>query len=517
MSISLLTINSQNPEFADRAINFLGMVIIPLILWFISSVIIESNKRKDEEIQKLNYLTLNTHNLINEAVNIKLFIERKKSFILKYIENPSIENFNAAFSLQEFPTLIYDIFPQDYVFTAKNHANIVHFILYVQTRIKDIACKIQDFNRIGILVKDKSDDEKRKGADVLLAILEDLKYNCNLLLFCLCSVDKNVQCYNYNFLFEQLISIDLDQLQQSELKKAEQEIDERNKYACPNWRAGLVKTPDENPTKLNFRGRCYILFLFVWGAWQKFKKSFLIARNKLIYEKFKPKPTTYKVVYSEETINTLIQNAKNIQNQILSCFQKLCKLEVSNPENIKRINYFFKRVYQMVGACQNIYTVFPPARNTILLEDERTNVKINLDFLVQNFFLCLNELCKFTIKQIDLDVDVNEIKWNSDKIQKYIPEEYYKELYESDFIKFSIAYLTCLDNGNDFELGTLSLAPDDTWYIATAIFPPITLQQKGLNGYELHFYVNDIMSNLIEHCDRLYPLILKSTPNLKDI
>lgn len=86
------------------------MIIIPLVIYFLSSVYQEGKKDREQKIQVLNSLTLYCKNLLQEVLKLKNNEERRRNALNGYIQNPLPENFTKAFYIVRTPSLQYELY-----------------------------------------------------------------------------------------------------------------------------------------------------------------------------------------------------------------------------------------------------------------------------------------------------------------------------------------------------------------------------------------------------------------------
>ena len=78
MSLTLFNITETNNQL-DNWINIIGMIIVPLAIFFVGNIVLESEKQRKSRIRALDYLTLHYHQMMHECLKLTNNEKRRKA------------------------------------------------------------------------------------------------------------------------------------------------------------------------------------------------------------------------------------------------------------------------------------------------------------------------------------------------------------------------------------------------------------------------------------------------------
>ena len=496
--------------FLDYFLDISGSILIPLAIFFIGTIWINCEKERKDKINRLNYLTIYSHNLIHECVKLRQNEARRRNALLQFIKEPSAENYSNAFYIVRTPSLKYDIFAGDYAFVSDKFPQLLNNIFEIDSRLKTIITYISDANRFGDIGASKKTAEQINLAKMLLISLDDFHRNCNWLIFYIDHLLQCIKVYNCSYFFQKLVLIVFQGPVKEVIDNAVNELDDINKFRNPNWKDGLIDDPENPPIKLNLKDYAYIYYLKTMSKIEDYVKKSRKYLYKHENDKFLKEQITTKSFYSNEEIADLnIKYTKELEN-----FTKNKELFESLNIN-KGENYFFykgymRRMEQMIVASKEIFRIFPPERNTLLMPEEIYQTTIYLNYMVTNFIPALNNIFQFLIKHFNPDEDIDDVNFLSKKLNNYTPPgyvEYLQKFYDSDFFQFTEGFDNSISNGLPFELFTHERDKDGTKMPGIQI-----LQYCGENkqGYTVHGWTVTALNSLNKICREVYNMIISS-------
>ena len=184
MDFSFLSFNHiAEKNVWDYIINVAGLILIPIALYFLSSVYAVAKRNRETQICALNSLTLYCKNFLQESLKLRNNEARRRNALQDYINNPLPENFTKAFYIVKTPSLQYELFANDYAFTANQYMSIVDLIFEVNSNIKTVTTAITQFNMFSEVAAKQPKEETVRMAKEMLLQLDSFHHNCCVLSY----------------------------------------------------------------------------------------------------------------------------------------------------------------------------------------------------------------------------------------------------------------------------------------------------------------------------------------------
>lgn len=510
MSFSLLSITEAGNSKLDSWISIIGQIIIPVVIFFIVNIYFEAEKQRKSQIRALNYLTLHFHQMLQECLKLTNNEQRRKACLEKFINEPTAENYKNAFYLVRTPSLSFKIFAGDYTFTTSNYPQLINLIFEIDSVMENVLSYVHESNRQGDIAANLPSDKQVEYAQRMYYSLDDFHKKLNILIYLIDKILLSIKVYNSSFFHQKLVVIQFAGVVKELVDKAIKELDEVNKFRNPNWRDSFIDSPDNPPIKLTFKDIIYVGYLktMCWFDTKinNIRKYHYNHENK----KFLEEQIISHSFYSEEQIKQLNDKYQEELNNFKKNKDRFDSLDLKKSENYFLYKGYIRRLEQIVLAAKEIFSMFPPERDRLLLADEIYKAKINLDYIVVNFVPAMNNLFQFMVKHFNPNEDIDDISFLSEKLKNYVAPGYFEHLQkltETDFYKFHEGFDESISYGLPFELATCETNEQGERMPGVQI-----LQYRGTNQYwhTIHEYILSALGNLNKIATDIYEMIISS-------
>lgn len=509
MSLALFNITETNNQL-DNWINIIGMIIVPLAIFFVGNIVLESEKQRKSRIRALDYLTLHYHQMMHECLKLTNNEKRRKACLEKFINQPTAENYKNAFYLVRTPSLSFKIFAGDYTFTTSDYPQLINLMFEIDSVMENILSYIHESNRQGDIAANLLPAKQVEYAQRMYYSLDDFHKKLNILIYLIDKILLSIRVYNSSFFYQKLVAIQFASEVKELVDNAIKELDEINKFKNPNWKDSFIDSPDNPPIKLTFKDIIYVGYLKTMYWFDKklnsIRKYYYNHENK----KFLEEQIITHSFYSEEQIKQLNEKYQEELDNFQKNKDKFESLDLKKSENYFLYKGYIRRLEQIVLAAKEIFSMFPPERKKLLLADEIYKSKIYLDYVVTNFIPTINNLFQFMVKHFNPNEDVEDISFLSEKLKNYVPQGYFEhlqELTETDFYKFHEGFDESISYGLPFELATYETNEKGERMPGVKI-----LQYRGTNKYgrTIHDYILSALGNLNKIATNVYDMIISS-------
>lgn len=507
MNISLFNIAESG---SSQWVNIVGMIIVPIAIFIVGNIIFEAEKQRKSQIRALDYLTLHFHQMLQECLKLTNNEKRRKACLEKFINEPTDENYKNAFYLVRTPSLSFKIFAGDYTFTTSSYPQLINLIFEIDSVMENILSYIHEANRQGDIAANLSSDEQVEYAQRMYYSLDDFHRRLNILIYLIDKILLSIRVYNSSFFHQKLVYIQFAGVVKELVDNAIKELDDINKFKNPNWRDSFIASPDNPPIKLTLKDIIYVGYLKVM-CWfdtkiNNLRKYYYNHENK----KFLEEQIITHSFYSEDQIKQLNEKYQEELDNFQKNKDKFDSLDLKKGENYFLYKGYIRRLEQIVLAAKEIFSMFPPERNRLLLADEIYKAKIYLDYIVVNFIPTMNNLFQFMVKHFNPNEDIEDISFLSEKLKNYVAPGYFEHLQkltETDFYKFHEGYDESISYGLPFELSTCETNEQGERMPGVLI-----LQYRGENktGFYLHEYILLALGNLNKIAANVYDMIISS-------
>lgn len=438
----------------DYIINILGLIIIPMVIYFLSSVYGENKKDRINKIRLLNSLTLYCKNLLQESLKLINNEERRRNVLQEYINNPNTENQSKAFYLVRVPSLQYELYANDFAFTTNQYPPLVDLIYEVNSELKVILTAINEFNlRAEYAMKNK--DESIKIAQEMLLQLDAFHHQRSILAFIINSLMRAIQIYNSYYFFQDILDLQFSGRMKEYLDNVTQEINEFYGNKEPNWLTTLIENIEniDNPPMLfSIRGIYYRFCGFIDRIYRNFKKCIYLKLKEIKNKKVR----TVKTACTKEKIKELQEQYDKILSNYELCKEKYKSITLLDKTlDTQLYNGLMNRLELLITAMKTVFKILPPERKLLLNKDEFTQVEINLNFIATNFIPGLNSVFKFLYLYAFPNKNADDINFLSPEVNDILDDNYQKTLQlfgNSELYKFLEAYDYCISNELPFQL-----------------------------------------------------------------
>ena len=510
MSFSLLSITESGNSQLDSWISIIGQIIIPIVIFFIVNIYFEAEKQRKSQIRALDYLTLHFHQMLQECLKLTNNEKRRKACLEKFINEPTAENYKNAFYLVRTPSLSFKIFAGDYTFTTSNYPQLINLIFEIDSVMENVLSYIHESNRQGDIAANLPSDKQVEYAQRMYYSLDDFHKKLNILIYLIDKILMSINVYNSSFFQQRIVSIKFVGTVKELVNNAIKELDDINKFKNPNWKDSFIDSPDNPPIKLTFKDIIYVGYLktMCWFDTKinSIRKYYYNHENK----KFLKKQIITCSFYSKEQIKQLNEKHLEELNNFQKNKDKFDSLDLKKDENYFLYKGYIRRLEQIVLAAKEIYSMFPPERNRLLLAEEIYKAKIYLDYIVVNFIPTMNNLFQFMVKHFNPNEDIEDISFLSEKLKNYVAPGYFEHLQkltETDFYKFHEGFDESISYGLPFELSTYETNEKKEKMPGVQI-----VQYRGINqyGHTIHGYTLSALGNLNKIATNVYDMIISS-------
>jgi len=507
--------NSVDKCIWDYVINIAGMIIIPIVIYLLSSVYAVEKKERENRIKALNSLTLFCKNLLQESLKLRINEARRRNALQAFINNPAPENFVKAFYMVRIPTLQYELFANDYAFTVNKYPTIVDLIFEISSNIKNVTTFVTETNIFSEQARLCSQDEKVKMAKELMLQLPSFHHNCMILSYTINQMLRAIQVYNSYYFFQDIIDLHFTGQMRDYLAEIEREMDLYYNPQSHNWRLTFLENL-ENPTeKFKKKELLYVGYLKLCGFLNKQVRNI----KKEIYSVLKSKTLiqnrTVKTLCLPEKIEELHKQYASIITNFETCKDKFHSVEVVDTSlNLQLHKGLIAKLNQIITALKNIFEILPPERTLILTDDEVTQIEINLTFIVTNFIPCLNNIFKCLYLYYFPFESIENINFLSLELNEIIDTSYQNKLqsfYNSDFYRFIEAYDYSISNELPFVLSRVIQDVDGNAYVGIKVVPNPSALDKGVKEVFIYDFLIKSINLLVITTSDMYELILKCT------
>lgn len=445
MGFSILSINHiAEKNIWDYVINIAGLIIIPLVIYFLSSVYGVRKKERIDKICALNSLSLYCKNLLQEILKLRDNEARRRNALNDYINNPAPENFIKAFYVVRTPTLQYKLTANDYAFTSNQYPALIDLIFEIDSNLKTVTTFITEFNMHSEEAIGKSEENKIRMAKEMLLRLDSFHHNCCIVSYLINQLINAVKIYNTYFFFQDIINLEFSGRMKELLDCATAELDAVYNPAANPWRKTFLENIENPPVKFVFKDILNIIYLKFCGIIDKTKRNF---KKKIFAIKIQQDALKIRQAKSSckpEKIQELHTQYKNILEKFERCKEKLndaAKMDISlNIQPYKTLMY---QINQLISAMKNIFQIIPPERSILLTSEEISQVEINLSFLATNFIPCFNNIFKLLYSYYFPEKDIENINFLSPELNEILDAEYQNKLqafYKSELYQFIKSY-----------------------------------------------------------------------------
>jgi len=514
MEFSLFNINHlAEKNFGDYLINILGLIIIPLVIYFLSSVYGVIKKERENRIRALNSLTLYCKNLLQESLKLRNNEARRRNALHDFIKNPSPKNFTKAFYIVRTPSLQYELIANDYAFTVNQYMAVIDLIFEVSSNLKTVTTAVTEFNMLSELAIKQTTDERIKMAKEMLLQLDAFHHHCCILAYIINKLMCAVQIYNSYYFFQDIVNLEFQGRMKEMLDCVEKEMDEFYNPREHQWRVTFIENLENPPVKFSYKDILQIIYLKFCGYVDKNIRIF----KKKIYNMKKArtdlKHRNAKSACTAEKIKELNEQYLRILNNYELCKEKLNSLEAINVDlNLQLYKGLMHKLKQMIISMKNIFQILPPERSILLTADEIAQVEINLNFLTTNFIPCFNNIFKFLYLYYFPEKSIEEINFISPELNKIIDKNYQTHLqnfYNSELYNFIEAYDYSISNELPFELSGALIDDKEEFCVGIKIIPNQIANENGIKEVYIYDYIIKIMQLLTETTNDAYETILK--------
>ena len=513
MDFSIFSVNNiAEKTLLDYTINIAGMIIIPLVIYFLSSVYQEGKKDREQKIQILNSLTLYCKNLLQEVLKLRNNEERRRNTLNGYIQNPLPENFTKAFYVVRTPSLQYELYTNHFDFTTTHqYFSIVDLIFEINSNLKTITAFITEFNLNSELALKTSKDESIRIANEMLLQLDFFRHQCSILSYIVYQLIRAIKIYNSYYFFQDIINIDFKGKMKQLLDEVQIELDSVYNPKDYEWRNTFIENIENPPVNFTYKDILKNIYLKFCGYIDKKKR--LLKQE--LYEIWKNKEwerlNSVKTLCLPEKIQELNSKYNKILENFSLCEENFHSVETIGDVNIQLYKGLMKKLNQMITSMNNIYAIFPPERTIMLTFEEINQIEINTNFITTNFIPCLNNIFKFLYLYYFPNENIEEINFISPELNKILDINYQEKMQafsKSELYKFIEAYDYSISNELPFEL-VKGLQDDENRYVGIKIIPNDIAIKNGIKEVFLHEFVIKSINLLVEITNDVYMTILK--------
>ena len=515
MDFSIFCINNVSDKtLLDYIINIAGMIIIPVVIYFLSSVYQEGKKDRERKIQSLNSLTLYCKNLLQEVLKLRNNEERRRNALNDYIKNPQLENFTKAFYIVRTPTLQYELYANHFDFTTTHqYFSIVDLIFEINSNLKTVTAFITEFNLNSELALKTASEERIKIAKEMLLQLDFFRHQCSILSYIVYQLINAIKIYNSYYFFQDIINIDFKGKMKQLLDEVNVELDRVYNPRDCEWRNTFIENIENPPVNFTCKDVLKNTYLKFCGHIDK-KKRLLRQELYAIWKKKEcQKLNTAKTLCLPEKIQELNTGYKKILENFDLCEEIFHSIETIGDINIQLYKGLIKKLKQIVTAMKNIFAIFPPERTTMLSLEEIAQIEINTNFITTNFIPCLNNIFKFLYLYYFPNENTEEINFINPKLNEILDAGYQEKLQafsNSELYKFIEAYDYSISHELPFELEK-GLQDDKNLYVGIKIMPNDIAKGNGIKAAYLHEFVIKSINLLVETTNDAYLTILKNS------
>ncbi len=505
-----LTLLNMAESESSQWVNIVGMIVVPILIFIIGNIALEAEKLRKSQIRALDYLTLHFHQMLQECLKLTNNEKRRKACLEKFINEPTAENYKNAFYLVRTPSLSFKIFAGDYTFTTSNYPQLINLIFEIDSVMENVLSYIHESNRQGDIAANLPSDKQVEYAQRMYYSLDDFHKKLNILIYLIDKILLSIKVYNSSFFHQKLVVIQFAGVVKELVDNAIKELDDINKFRNPNWRDSFIDSPDNPPIKLIFIDIIYVGYLktMCWFDTKinNIRKYYYNHENK----KFLQEQIITHSFYSEEQIKQLNDKYQEEINNFQNNKDRFDSLDLKKSENYFLYKGYVRRLEQIVLAAKEIFSMFPPERNRLLLADEIYKAKIYLDYIVVNFVPTMNNLFQFMVKHFNPNEDIEDISFLSEKLKNYVAPGYFEHLQKltkTDFYKFHEGFDESISYGLSFELATYETNEQGKRMPGVQI-----LQYRGTNqyGHTIHEYILSALGNLNKIAKNVYDMIISS-------
>lgn len=507
--MNLALLNMAESE-SSQWVNIVGMIVVPILIFIIGNIVLEAEKLRKSQIRALDYLTLHFHQMLQECLKLTNNEKRRKACLEKFINEPTAENYKNAFYLVRTPSLSFKIFAGDYTFTTSNYPQLINLIFEIDSVMENVLSYIHESNRQGDIAANLPSDKQVEYAQRMYYSLDDFHKKLNILIYLIDKILLSIKVYNSSFFHQKLVVIQFAGVVKELVDNAIKELDDINKFRNPNWRDSFIDSPDNPPIKLTFIDIIYVGYLktMCWFDTKinNIRKYYYNHENK----KFLQEQIITHSFYSEEQIKQLNDKYQEEINNFQNNKDRFDSLDLKKSENYFLYKGYVRRLEQIVLAAKEIFSMFPPERNRLLIADEIYKAKIYLDYIVVNFVPTMNNLFQFMVKHFNPNEDIEDISFLSEKLKNYVAPGYFEHLQKltkTDFYKFHEGFDESISYGLSFELATYETNEQGKRMPGVQI-----LQYRGTNqyGHTIHEYILSALGNLNKIAKNVYDMIISS-------
>ena len=511
MNFSLFSFSQvAEKTFWDYAINILGLIIIPLVIYFLSSVYGENKKDRINKIRLLNSLTLYCKNLLQESLKLINNEARRRSALQEYINNPTPENLSRAFYIARTPTLQYELFANDYAFTTNEYPPLVDLIYEVNSNLKLVTTAITEFNLHSELAFKNRDDSINIAQEMLLQ-LDDFHHKRSILSYIITLLMHAVQVYNSYYFFQNIIDLQFTGRMKEYIDSVTQEIQDFYGSQEPNWLNTMhknIENIDNPPILFSIRGFYYKFCRFFDKNYRNIKKAVYLKLKEIRLKNFRKA----KTACTNEKIKEIHEQYAKILSNYELCKEKYNSLTVINTSaNLQLYKGLMLKLSQIIAAMKNIFKILPPERTILLTQEEITQVEINLNFITTNFIPCFNNIFKFLYLFVFPGSNIENIHFLSKELNEIIDENYLNTLHNfgtSELYAFIEAFDYSISNELPFELSGY-LKDENGLYVGIKIIPNQKAKENGIKEFFIYDFVINSMNLLINTANGMYEFIIK--------
>lgn len=510
MNFSLLNFAGSGSSQIDSWINIIGMIIVPLVIFFVGNIFIEAEKQRKAQIRALDYLTLHYHQMLQECLKLTNNEKRRKNCLENFINQPTAENYKKAFYIVKTPSLSLKIFAGDYTFTISDYPQLINLIFEIDSVLENILSYIHESNRQGDIAANLPRDKQVEFAQRSYDGLDDFHNRLNILIYLIDTILLSVKVYNALYFHQKLVVIQYAGTVKEVVDNAIKELDDINKFRNPNWKDSFIDSPNNPPIKLTIKDVIYVCYLKTMCYFDEKINNIRNYYYNHENNKFIESQLITHSFYSEEQIKMLNEKYKKELENFQINKEKFDSLNLKIDENYFLYKGYIRRLEQIVLAVKDIFSLFPPDRKKLLLEEEIYKVKINLDYIVTNYIATINNLFQFMVKHFNPKEDIKSLSFLSEKLKNYVAPGYFehlKEFAELDFYKFTEAFDESISYGLPFELATFEKNEKGEKMPGVMI-----LQYGGTNqhGFTIHEYLLLALGNLNKIATNVYDMIISS-------
>lgn len=278
---------------------FLSFISI-LLVYICSARVSDNKKKKEQQFNSLNYLTICTNRYLKHMLGIWSVVKTKRELLNQYTLSPEDnKRLKNAFQIITAPMINFKVTLEDYAFTVSSNPKILDYLLHYTECYSNVEHQIEMLNNESCLVLNNAVPQERPLQIAFAYIQEKIEEsNLTRLEFSTChtiyilnQLLREIQNYQKLNKMKDYVYIDIQGVQLDRVIEAEEFLDK--KIQNPNWRNELIdpnENKKDNKNRLKFYEKLFSIkninnhkVISILGI--KIKKKIVFANNQFEEQK----------------------------------------------------------------------------------------------------------------------------------------------------------------------------------------------------------------------------------------